>query len=128
MADISAEFGSSQIVVTLGLTFYLLGLAVGTVFLAPLSEMYGRKPVAVVSLFVFVVLIIPCGIGNSIEQILTVRFFNALAGSAMISCAPGSVADLVDDDRRALAMSFWSIGPLNGPGKPFFILLIQCPV
>lgn len=34
----------------------------------------------------------------------------AIAGSAMISNAPGTVADIVDDDYRAMAFSIWSIG------------------
>ncbi|KAI1927911.1 hypothetical protein LOZ07_006499 [Ophidiomyces ophidiicola] len=80
-----------------------------------MSEMYGRKPVGIISLIIFALLIIPCGIGGSMEELLILRFFGAIAGAAMISSAPGSVADIVDDEHRALAFSIWSIGPLNGP-------------
>jgi MFS family permease len=85
--------------------------------------MYGRKPVSVITLFVFTVLIIPCAVCDSVTQLIIFRFLSALAGSAMISCAPGSVSDIVDDDNRALAFSIWSIGPFNGPGNfPFLFL------
>lgn len=113
MAD---EFDASNTVVTLGLTFYLIGLAVGSVFMAPLSEMYGRKPVSVICLFIFTVLIIPCALADSLTALIVVRFFGACFGSVMVSTAPGMVADLVDDRHRALAISVWSIGPFNGPG------------
>lgn len=106
---------SSEPVVTLGVTTYLLGLAVGSVILAPLSEMYGRRPVYIASMFAFMVLIIPCGIGTSLAEVLVVRFFGAVAGSAMIANAPGTVSEIVTDEYRALALSIWSIGPLNGP-------------
>jgi len=33
----------------------------------------------------------------------------------MISNAPGTVADIVTEEYRALAFSIWSIGPMNGP-------------
>lgn len=33
----------------------------------------------------------------------------------MISNAPGTLADISDEQHRALAFSIWSIGPLNGP-------------
>ncbi|KAI1939068.1 hypothetical protein LOZ58_003114 [Ophidiomyces ophidiicola] len=115
LAEIAAEFNYSKTVVTLGLTLYLFGLAVGSILLAPMSEMYGRKPVGIISLIIFALLIIPCGIGGSMEELLILRFFGAIAGAAMISSAPGSVADIVDDEHRALAFSIWSIGPLNGP-------------
>lgn len=40
---------------------------------------------------------------------------SACAGAAMISNAPGTVADIVTEEYRALAFSIWSIGPMNGP-------------
>ncbi len=104
-----------ETVATLGLTTYLLGLAVGCVILAPLSEMYGRKPVYVGSMLVFTLLVLPCALATSLEMILVVRFFGALAGVVMIANAPGTVSDIVDNENRALAFSIWSIGPFNGP-------------
>jgi MFS family permease len=98
------------------LTFYLIGLAIGSMFMAPLSEVYGRKPVSVLCLSLFTILIIPCALAKSVETLIIVRFFGALFGSVMISTAPGMVSDLVTDEQRALAMSIWSIGPVNGPG------------
>lgn len=113
---IGEEFQASNTIVELGLTFYLIGLAIGSMFMAPLSEMYGRKPVSTGCLFLFTVLIIPCGLAKSLTSLIVVRFIGACFGSVMISTAPGMVADLVDDEHRALAISIWSIGPLNGPG------------
>ncbi|KAJ6055999.1 hypothetical protein N7444_005097 [Penicillium canescens] len=112
---IAEEFGESETIVTLGLTFYLIGLAIGSMFMAPLSEVYGRKPVCVICLSIFAVLIIPCALAKSVTTLIVVRFIAAFFGSVMISTAPGMVADLVDDEHRALAISIWSIGPLNGP-------------
>jgi MFS family permease len=43
--------------------------------MAPLSELYGRKPLYIVCLFFFAVLIIPTGVANSLEEIIIVRFF-----------------------------------------------------
>lgn len=40
---LARDFKTTEIIMTLGLTFYLFGLAIGSLFLAPLSEMYGRK-------------------------------------------------------------------------------------
>lgn len=33
----------------------------------------------------------------------------------MVSNAPGTVADITHENYRALAISCWSIAPLNGP-------------
>lgn len=112
----------SKTPVVLGITTYLCGLALGSIFLAPLSEMYGRRPVYLIAVFMFVVLIIPCALAENLATILVVRFFGAIAGSAMISNAPGTVSDIVSDEYRALAFSIWSIGPMNGP-----VIGVRCP-
>ena len=73
------------------MTTYLLGLAVGSLFQAPISEIYGRRPVYIVSMLLFVLLVIPCGLAKTLPEILIVRFFGAMAGSSMVSIAPGTV-------------------------------------
>lgn len=105
----------SKTLVILGITTYLCGLALGSLLLAPLSEMYGRRPVYLIAVAMFTILIIPCALSNNLPQILVMRFFGAIAGAAMISNAPGTVSDIVSDDYRALAFSIWSLGPMNGP-------------
>ncbi|KAF4550319.1 Efflux pump FUB11-like protein [Elsinoe fawcettii] len=110
-----AEFGITEQVGILGVTTYLLGLAVGSIILAPLSEMYGRRPVYIISMGCFIVLLLPCALAKNFAAILATRFFGAFAAAAMISNAPGSVSDIIDEEYRALAFSVWSIGPMNGP-------------
>jgi hypothetical protein len=85
---------SSDTVAVLGITTYLLGLACGSLFLAPLSEMYGRRPVYIIAMAIFFILIIPCALAPNLEAILVTRFFGAFAGSAMISNAPGTISDI----------------------------------
>ncbi|KXT01099.1 hypothetical protein AC579_6765 [Pseudocercospora musae] len=109
------EWGLSEIEGILGVTTYLLGLATGAVALAPLSEMYGRRIVYLITVSLFVVLVIPCAVAKNITTVLVTRFFAAFCAAAMISNAPGTVNDIVDEDHRALAFSIWSIGPINGP-------------
>ncbi|KAF1962444.1 MFS general substrate transporter [Byssothecium circinans] len=108
-------FNASKTELVLGVTTYLLGMALGSVILAPLSEMYGRRPVYLIAVFLFTALIVPCALAQNLATVLAVRFFGAVCGSAMISNAPGTVSDIVDEDTRALAFSIWSIGPMNGP-------------
>ncbi|KAB8293070.1 hypothetical protein EYC80_007430 [Monilinia laxa] len=116
MPGMMEEFSiTSEPVATLGVTTYLFGLAIGSLVLAPLSEIWGRRPVYIGSMAFFTLMVLPCALGTSLGEILSVRFIGALAGAAMISNSPGTVADITDDEYRALAFSIWSIGPMNGP-------------
>lgn len=69
------DFDSTTTIVTLGLTTYLLGLAVGTLIVAPLSELYGRRKVYLVCVACWALLIIPSGMAKSLTTIIVVRFF-----------------------------------------------------
>ncbi|CEI69908.1 hypothetical protein FVEN_g7230 [Fusarium venenatum] len=115
VSGLAEEFGVSTTVTTLGLTTYLLGLAVGSLIVAPLSELYGRQKVYIVCLLAWALLILPCALATSLTEIIVVRFFGAAFGAAMISNSPGTIVDITDPDHLAAAMSMWSIAPLNGP-------------
>jgi hypothetical protein len=65
---------SSEPVATLGVTMYLVGLAVGSLILAPLSEIYGRRPVYIGSLCFFCLMILPCALAKSLPEVLIFRF------------------------------------------------------
>ncbi|KAF4153846.1 hypothetical protein CNMCM6069_000271 [Aspergillus lentulus] len=109
------DFHVSKLTALLGVTTYLLGMAAGSLFVAPLSEVVGRRPVYVVSMSVFLVLLLPSALAQNITSIIASRFFGGFFGSAMMSNSPASVNDVISDEHRALAFGIWSIGPANGP-------------
>ncbi|KAI3392413.1 hypothetical protein diail_5719, partial [Diaporthe ilicicola] len=116
LPGLMAEFGEGDAtVVTLGVTTYLLGLAAGSLVVAPMSELFGRRPVYLVCLLVSALLVIPCALATSLAEIIAVRFFGAVFGSVMICNGAGTIADISTEDNRARYMSWWSIAPLNGP-------------
>ncbi|KAI1210156.1 polyamine transporter 3 [Annulohypoxylon truncatum] len=115
------EFGVSSTIATLGITTYLLGLAVGSLLVAPVSELYGRRPVYIFCMICFTLLVIPCCVATSLAEIIVVRFFGALFGSCMVINSAGTVVDISTEQTRwltvkhAMILSLWSIAPLNGP-------------
>lgn len=109
-----AEWGITDVTGVLGMTTYLIGIACGSLVLAPLSEMYGRRPIYIIAVAMFIVFVLPCALAKNIGTVLAFRFFAAFCASALISNSPGTVNDIVDEEHRALAYSVWSIGPING--------------
>ncbi|EMR62584.1 putative mfs multidrug transporter protein [Eutypa lata UCREL1] len=106
---------TSTPIATLGVTTYLLGLATGSLLVAPASELWGRKPVYVTCMTCFTLLVIPCCLATSLTEMIIVRFFGAMFGAVMVSNSAGSVVDVSTEEYRALTMSLWSIAPMNGP-------------
>ena len=109
------SFGISETVGVLGVTTYLLGLALGCLVSAPMSEMVGRRPVYLVSIGFFAILVLPTALAQNYEGILIPRFFGAVAAAALVSNAPGTINDIASDEYRAFIFSIWGIGPMNGP-------------
>ena len=89
----NAEFGSSRIVATLGLTSFVFGLGLAPMILGPLSEFYGRRPIYIIAYAGFVIWLIPCAVAQNIQTMIIVRFFDGLCGSAFLSVAGGTVGE-----------------------------------
>ncbi|KAH1474374.1 hypothetical protein KXX53_006220 [Aspergillus fumigatus] len=114
------DLDCSRIVATLGLSFFIWGLGgwfvgIGPLFLAPLSEFYGRKWIYIVSFTFFLIWLIPCAVAQNIQTMIVSRFFNGLAGSAFLSVAGGTVGDLFDRHELSAPMMLYTASPFIGP-------------
>ncbi|KAF3399908.1 putative drug/proton antiporter YHK8 [Penicillium rolfsii] len=113
--QIDPEFGCSQIVAILGLSFFVWGLALGPLIFAPLSEIFGRRPIYLVSLTTFLIWLVPCAVAKNIQTMIIARFFNALAGSAFLSVAGGTVSDMFPRSEISKPMMLYTCSPFMGP-------------
>ncbi|PYI12327.1 MFS general substrate transporter [Aspergillus sclerotiicarbonarius CBS 121057] len=114
-AQITERFHISQIVATLGLSFFIWGLGCGPLVLGPLSEFYGRRPIYILSLLFFLIWLIPCAVAQNVQTLIIGRFFSGLAGSAFLSVAGGTVGDLFARHELAAPMMVYTASPFIGP-------------
>ncbi|KAI3398974.1 hypothetical protein diail_8001 [Diaporthe ilicicola] len=113
-AQMDAEFGCSRIVATLGLSMFVLGIALGPMW-SPLSEFYGRRPIYLAAFAVFTVWIIPCAVARNIQTVIVSRFFQGLSGSAFLSVSGGTVGDLFTPNQMHYPMIMFTAAPFLGP-------------
>lgn len=66
------------------MSIFLLGYAIGPMFISPMSEIWGRTRVLQTFNFVFLIFNTACGVARSIEQLLAFRFFAGLFGSCTV--------------------------------------------
>ncbi|SCW01726.1 LAFE_0E05908g1_1 [Lachancea fermentati] len=108
------EYGYSQTLALAGLTFYLLGLS--TVIGAPLSEVFGRKPIYLVSLPASMLFTMGVALsGGKMRIVLPLRFFAGVFASPALSIASGTIVDIWDIDEISIAMAFFCLAPFLGP-------------
>lgn len=112
--ELVARYGINQTLALAGLTFYLLGLS--TVIGAPLSEVFGRKPIYLFSLPISMLFTMGVGLSNGhMRIILPLRFFSGVFGSPCLSIGSGTIMDIFDVDQVSVAMTFFCLSPFLGP-------------
>lgn len=113
--QITAEFHISQIVAILGLSFFIGGLGIGPMFLGPLSEFFGRRPIYLVSFTLFTIFFIPCALAPHISVLLLFRFLGGVTGSAFLSVAGGTVGDMFSGHQLGTPMMLYTASPFVRP-------------
>ncbi|KAH6611798.1 major facilitator superfamily domain-containing protein [Boeremia exigua] len=112
---IMSEFGSSQEAVVLGLSMFVLGLAVGPLAWGPVSELYGRQYVFVSSYAMLTVFNIAVAVAPNTVSLITFRFLAGAFGSSYQTNAGGVISDMFDASERGLALSLFAAAPFLGP-------------
>jgi MFS family permease len=104
-------------------SLYTIGLAVGPLFLVPLSETYGRRWIYVTASSSLVAFSAGAGAAHNFATYLICRFFSGWLGSASIALGAGTISDLwPPGEQRAVASLLFvtcpflapSLGPLVG--------------
>ncbi|KAG1753909.1 major facilitator superfamily domain-containing protein [Suillus paluster] len=116
LPDVAIKFGiTDPTVIALTLSVFLLSFAIGPLFAAPLSEVYGRVWVLHLGNLFFLAFNLGCALSPNTVSFIVFRFLAGFAGSAPIACGGGVISDLFAERERASAMALYSIGPLIGP-------------
>ncbi|KAG2038280.1 multidrug resistance protein 4 [Suillus americanus] len=102
-------------ILALTLSIFLLSFAIGPLFAAPLSEVYGRLWVLHLANLLLLVFNLGCALSRNTASFLIFRFLAGFVGSTPVTCGGGVVSDLFSERDRASAMALYFIGPLIGP-------------
>lgn len=117
LRNIAMDFGVSprSSEVPLSMSVFVLGFAVGPLFIGPLSELFGRRLVLQLSNLFYFIFNLACGFSQSTGQIVAFRFLSGLGGSAPLGIGGGVLGDLWMPAERGRAMALYSLMPLLGP-------------
>ncbi|KAI1409816.1 MFS general substrate transporter [Hypoxylon sp. FL1857] len=93
----------------------LIGVGLSPLLLAPLSEVYGRRPVLLVGSTIFLVWNIGCGAARTIGQMLAFRLLSGFGACVADALAGGVLGDLWPAEERGRAFAIFMAAPLLGP-------------
>ncbi|MFZ2099919.1 MAG: multidrug effflux MFS transporter [Oricola sp.] len=124
MPSIARDLDAPYATVQLGLSLYLIMTAVLQLGIGPLSDFFGRKPVVVAGLVLFMVGTAMCVFSQSAQMFLAGRIIQAAAAAGMV-LSRAIVRDVYPREKAASAMGYMVMGmavaPMIGPAIGGFI-------
>ncbi|KAI4722043.1 synaptic vesicle transporter [Aureobasidium sp. EXF-10727] len=115
LREVMQQFDTSQLIVTLGVSLFVLGFAIGPLMWAPMSEIFGRQVLYVITYGALTAFNAGAAGSQNITTLLLMRFFAGSFGSSPLTNAGGIIADMFDANQRGLAMTFFASAPFLGP-------------
>ena len=93
----------------------VMGMAVGSIFLAPMADRIGRRPTILICLCIMAVGMLLTATADSIAMLSAWRIFTGVGIGGMIPAITAASAEFSNEKRRDLAVSAMTIGyPLGG--------------
>lgn len=86
-------------------SFALLGMMLGAMFLAPVSDMIGRRKVIILSLALVGVSILFTANATSLPEFIVLRFISGAGAGAMLACQATLAAEYSPERYRALSVA-----------------------
>ena len=118
-STIAREYHTTTASISLSLSTYFVGFALGQLLYGPLLDRYGRKRPLYVGLIAYILGSIGCALAPSLSAFIVLRFFTALGGCVAQVAAIAMVRDFfpVKESARVFSLLFLVIGlsPLLAP-------------
>jgi len=119
LPEIRRAFATDTATVQLTLSLYMAVFAVCQLFYGPLSDRYGRRPVLLAGLGLYVAGSVLCFLASGIGLLVAARMVQALGGCACVVIARAVVRDAYGPTRAARLMSqlmsVMALAPILGP-------------
>jgi DHA1 family bicyclomycin/chloramphenicol resistance-like MFS transporter len=119
LPSLVSGFGVPVATVQLTLSLFVIGFGSAQLVIGPLSDRFGRRPVLLTGLGLYVAASALCGLAQSIELLIAARFLQSLGCCAAVMIARAVVRDAYapEDSARFLARAstYISLAPIIGP-------------
>lgn len=119
LPSLTTDLQTSASLAQLSITAFLLGIALGQLFMGSLSDIRGRRIPLLIGMIAYVVASLLCAVNSSIGGLIALRFIQGLAGSAGVVISRAMVRDLYSGAEMmkflALLMLVNGLGPVLAP-------------
>ncbi len=115
VSDLATTSGMAQ----LTLTLYLAGTAVSQLIYGPLSDRFGRRPVLLIGIVIYIAASVLCAFATTIEMLIASRLLQSFGGAAGMVLTRAIIRDMHDEKSAASVLGYvtmaWAVAPMIAP-------------
>lgn len=115
MPGMVGAFETSATMVQLTLSLYLASIAVTQLIIGPLSDVYGRRPVVLYGLVLFIIGTLICRFAPTIDTLIMGRVIQGAGGCTGLVLARSVVRDLYGREKSASMIGYVTMGMAVAP-------------
>ncbi len=115
MPGVAAVFATDYGTIQLTLTLYLFGVAVAQLFMGPLSDRFGRRPVLLAGIGLFLAGSLAAALATSVEQLILARVVQAVGGCAGLVLGRAIVRDTHSREESASMIGYITMAMVVAP-------------
>ncbi|CAK4024176.1 related to dityrosine transporter [Lecanosticta acicola] len=112
---LAADFGTTESVMNLTLTTYMIFQGLAPTIFGDLADMAGRRPAYIIGFTIYLGACIGIASCNTFPALLVLRMLQSSGSSSTIALGSGVVADIATSAERGVWMGWATSGPMVAP-------------
>lgn len=128
LAEIANDFHSTIDLTQATITLWLAGTAAFQLFIGPLSDRYGRRPILLLGGLLFLLSTLGCAMATGIHYLLLFRFFEGVGVCSLVVAGYAAIHESYKDSEAIHIIAWMScisiLAPMIGPLVGGYVLLL----
>jgi multidrug resistance protein len=119
--EVAATYNTSGSIINVSNALYLMMMGLSTCLWGPLSTLYGRRPICIVTGALFFAFSIGTAVAPNLASYFIFRMLTAYQGTSFLIVGNSCIADIYTPTERGTALSAFLTGALIGPAFGPFV-------
>ncbi|KAM5352302.1 hypothetical protein ACJ41O_005025 [Fusarium nematophilum] len=113
--EVAKDYNTTGSIINVSNAAYMIVMALSPVVWGPMSQVFGRRLVALASSIIFFLLSLATALAPNLASFIVFRAASAFGGTAFILIGPACIGDIYRPTERGTAMGWFLTGTLVGP-------------
>ncbi|KIS70005.1 uncharacterized protein UMAG_11777 [Mycosarcoma maydis] len=115
LPQIAGMLHTSEAATNVTVTVYMIAQGLSPVIWAPLSDVFGRRPIYILTFFIFFIANLGLSFTNVYWLLVVLRMVQAAGACSAIAIGAGTIGDVTERKERGSYMGYYALAQYTGP-------------